>query len=218
MNDTCNVNINMEIITSGRWEPTSSGMKLELDPQRLNIECNFDIQGLNDIEKSKILTSLIEGFNSQKEQFALSLLNLFTDSINASVIDSTHIMMGEVHFTRISPSYPILIGQIGENGGYLVEKGYEGKYIILEWCDWNCRQDIDEFEIEFKRQKDNAKHIVLLPIGAEAFKDIIELDVPNNFLGINIKEHSINYEFFKNDILSRYKAFKKSKTSNIQAQ
>lgn len=218
MNDTCNVNINMEIITSGRWEPTSSGMKLELDPQRLNIECNFDIQGLNDIEKSKTLTSLIEGFNSQKEQFALSLLNIFTDSINASVIDSTHIMMGEGHFTRISPSYPILIGQIGDNGGYLVEKGYEGKYIILEWCDWNCRQDIDEFEIEFKRQKDNAKRIVLLPIGAEAFKDIVELDVPNNFLGINVKEHSINYEFFKNDILSRYKAFKKRKTSNIQAK
>ena len=146
----------------------------------------------------------------------LLLLKGFMNEMVVTDVDTVKMVMNGNELTR-TPSQRVSVVGMVEAGTdyYLSNKGYKGLFIVLEWCGWNCRYGLDEFSEEFNKQKDNKKHIMLLPVeiidGKDVFNDIIELDVPNSLLGIRLMDQNVGRLYYKNNILKRYKEYKKSK-------
>ncbi len=214
MNDTCSVDIYIDMNINGEWYPTSTGIKTKIEPSKLNVDCNFVINGLNEVARSELIPVIKESFESQKQQLALSLLKGFKDELPITEIDSLQMVLSGNRYFRIPDPYTVVLGSIEDETGYLAKNGYTGHFVVLEWCDWNCRQSLDEYEQEFKKQKENAKHLVLLPVefvdDKDVFKDVIELDCPNSQLGLRLVDRQLNYNYFKNQILSRYIEYRKT--------
>lgn len=51
-----------------------------------------------------------------------------------------------------------------ESFGQMYEKGFQGKYFILEYNNWNMHDGLDTFLNELMRSKDKTKRLVLLPV------------------------------------------------------
>ncbi len=213
LNDTCSVDVGVDLCIEGTWVPSDKGFNLDIDPSRLAIYMNYDIKGVNDDTKNELLPAIKELYDAQKQELGISLLGSIGDEIEVSEVDSVKMIINGNLFSKIPNARSIVIGRIEGETGYLVEKGYTGLFVILEWCDWNCRQSIDEYKQEFEKQKENVKHLVLLPVESvndkDVFKDVIELNCPRRQLGIRLMEHQLNYNYFKSQILSRYIEYKK---------
>ena len=123
--------------------------------------------------------------------------------------------MNDNVFTRIPYNYELVYGTIEGATGYLVEQGFRGHFVVLEWCDWNCRHTIDDFSAEFVKQKENEKHLVLLPVefvnDNAVFKDVIEINCPKDKLGIRVVDTPVGYLYYKQNVLARYKEYLRSK-------
>lgn len=215
MNDSCSVDMIFDINVKGSWKPTENGMRFNIDEEKINIDTDFVLHGVDDSKKVKMLTNMKEEFNSLKHEMGLSLLKGFMNEMVVTEVDTAKMVMNGNLLTRTPIQISSVIGRIEGDTGYLVEKGYTGLFVILEWCDWNCRYGIDEFREEFNKQKDNKKHIMLLPVetkdGKDVFKDIIELDVSNGLLGIRLMDQNVGRIYYKYNVLNRYKEHKKSK-------
>ena len=216
INDSCSVDIILDINVKGSWKPTENGMRFNIDPEKTNIDTDFVLHGVDDSKKEKMLTNMKEEFNSRKHEVGLSLLKGFMNEMVVTEVDTVKMVMNGNEFTRTPSQRVTVIGTVEAGTDYyLSKKGYKGLYIVLEWCDWNCRYGLDEFSEEFNKQKENKKHIMLLPVetkdGKDVFKDIIELDVPNGLLGIRLMDQNVGRLYYKYNVLNRYKEYKKSK-------
>lgn len=216
MNDSCSVDIILDINVKGSWKPTDNGMRFDINTEQLNIDTDFVLHSIDDSTKVEMLTNLKEEINSQKHEMGLLLLKGFMNEMVVTDVDTVKMVMNGNELTR-TPSQRVSVVGMVEAGTdyYLSNKGYKGLFIVLEWCGWNCRYGLDEFSEEFNKQKDNKKHIMLLPVeiidGKDVFNDIIELDVPNSLLGIRLMDQNVGRLYYKNNILKRYKEYKKSK-------
>lgn len=216
MNDSCSVDIILDINVKGSWKPTDNGMRFNIDPEKFNIDTDFVLHGIDDSTKVNTIRAMKEYFDSQKHEMGISLLRGFMNEMVVTEVDTMRIVMNGNELTRTPSQRVSVIGMVEAGTDYyLSNKGYKGLFIVLEWCGWNCRYGLDEFSEEFNKQKDNKKHIMLLPVetndGKDVFKDIIELDVPEVLLGIRLMDQNVGRLYYKYNIMKRYKEYKKSK-------
>ena len=122
------------------------------------------------------------------------------------------LVLDDVAYRIIPQRLPAVIGRVEIPTGYLARRGYSGQFVILEWCDWNCTMTLDEFEIEFNRQKDNPKHLVLISLdtsgGRDEFGNIIEIDTPSEPLGFRIFDSTINQNYHYRTVIVPYTMWK----------
>lgn len=212
VNDTCTVNIFMDLDIEGKWQPNSSGFMIEINPERLSMNIEYNLIGADKETEKQLIPAIKEYIEPLKTELGLTLLKNLGNEMIVTELDSARMVMNGHTLNRIPSSKDIVVGRVEGNEGYMVEKGYTGLFIILEWCDWNCKQTIDDFATEFEKQLENEKHIVLLPVesanGEDVFNDIIELNSITTRLGLRMIDQPIEYKYYKKNILSRYKEFK----------
>lgn len=212
VNDTCVANILIELNIEGTWQPTSNGFKMDVNPGRLSTNLDYNLIGVDKETEEQLIPALKEYLEPQKTELGLALLKGFGNEMEVTEVDSVRMVMNGNILNRIPSSKATVVGRVEGDEGYMVEKGYTGLYVILEWCDWNCKQTIDDFAAEFEKQRENEKHIVLLPVesvdGKDVFKNIIELNSITTKLGLRIMDQSVGYNYYKKNVLSRYKQFK----------
>lgn len=215
VNDTCVANILIDLNVEGTWQPTSNGFKMDINPERLSINLDYNLIGVDKETEEQLIPALKEYIEPQKTEFGLALLEGFGNEMEVTEVDSVRMVMNGNILNRIPSSKTTVVGRVEGDEGYMVEKGYTGLYVILEWCDWNCKQTVDDFAAEFEKQRENEKHIVLLPVesveGKDVFKDIIELNSITTKLGLRIMDQSVGYNYYKKNVLSKYKNFKMNK-------
>lgn len=215
VNDTCVANILMDLNIEGTWKPTSNGFKMDINPERLSINLDYNLIGVDKETEEQLIPALKDYIEPQKTELGLALLEGFGNEMEVTEVDSVRMVMNGNILNRIPSSKTTVVGRVEGDEGYMVEKGYTGLYVILEWCDWNCKQTVDDFAAEFEKQRENEKHIVLLPVesveGKDVFKDIIEFNSITTKLGLRIMDQSVGYNYYKKNVLSRYKNFKMNK-------
>ena len=203
----------------GKWQPTKGGVLLSVSPgleADVNIETDSSDRGakenlekeVRNLWKQNIKETMNEFVNNQK---------FFHEEVDFDVIDSTHIDFGGEILTKMPAKKATVVGNVMDQG-YLAKLGLSGRYVVLQWCNWNCTQSIDEFSVEFAKQKENEKYLVLLPVdinfNKDGFKKVIGLYCPKDFLGIELIDWNIDYDYFRKQVLPRYKQFKRNKEFN----
>lgn len=214
LNDTCQLAVLIDFNALGKWKPTSKGFMRDIDPESISVNCDIDLKGVGADTKEQMIPSLKEYFESQKIEIGMSLLDNFgTGAEVVAEVDSVKMVMNGNVLTRIPEWKSIVIGRVEGEEGYMAKNGYSGLFVILKWCDWDCKQSIDSFAAEFEKQIVHEKHILLLPLesidGQDVFKDIIELTDIKTKLGLRLMDHSVSYNYFKRNILARYRNFKR---------
>jgi len=211
LNDTCSVSIIVDLNIEGEWESSSCGFIMDIDPSNLRIGLSYSVKGVEEERKPTIISMLKEEIEPQKKEFGLSLLNGFGKEMEVTEIDSVKMVINGNTLYRIPNERSIVVGRVEGNSGYFVENGYRGAFVILEWGDWNCKQSIDEYVEEFSKQKEKDKHIILLPVESEydkdVFKEIIEINCPKGQLGLRVMDYNVSKNYYKNNILSRYRDY-----------
>ena len=135
--------------------------------------------------------------------------NSFDGTVSIDNLTDSELEINGVTLSKVPEKRSIVIGRIEGETGYLVEKGYKGLFVILEWCDWNCTMSIDDYSTEFEKQRNNEKHVVLLPVGTDdegndSFEDIIELECPSTPLGLRIQDREITQAYYQKNVVQRY--------------
>ena len=211
MDDSIKVIFLIDVKLGGTWKMEGDSVTIVNNPALTKIDVDIDFEGVENDMKEILKPALAKEIDSQKEEFAMQLLkkNSFEGLIPVTRLSDSELEFNNLSFSRVLPKHQIVIGRIQGDKGFLVEKGYTGLYVILEWCDWNCTQTIDDYSKEFEKQKDFNKHIVLLPVGTDdngndQFKDIISLDCPSTSLGLNIQDMSLSESYYQDKILKRY--------------
>lgn len=198
-----------EIEASGYWHPVEGGFKIDVDPSKIS---KFFYVDNADEDINKQLRNELDGKSGIIQEVGMSVVKAFFEPIMVTEVDSAKMVADNFLFNRASDTLEVVLCKTEGDSGFLVENGYSGMYVILEWCDWNCTNGATEYNAEFEKQKDNAKRIVLLPMDIEnediMYKDIIELDCPKGLLGLRISSIGVGYLDYKREILSRYKDFK----------
>lgn len=215
IDDKTGLELHMDINVLGTWQPRENGFNISIDASKLDFVLDFDMYGVDEETKALTLPALKQELDGQKQQFAMSFLDSFGSEMTVTEIDSVRMVMNDNVFTRIPYNYELVYGTIEGATGYLVEQGFRGHFVVLEWCDWNCRHTIDDFSAEFVKQKENEKHLVLLPVefvnDKAVFKDVIEINCPKDKLGIRVVDTPVGYLYYKQNVLARYKEYLRSK-------
>lgn len=211
MDDSIKAICLIDIKLGGTWSLEGDSVTIVNNPALTKIDVDIDFEGVENDLKEVLKPALVKEFDSQKEELAMQLLkkNSFDGVIPVTKLTESKLELNNMSFSKVLPKHQIVIGRIQGDKGFLVEKGYNGLYVILEWCDWNCTQTIDDYSKEFEKQKDFNKHIVLLPVGTDdngndQFKDIISLDCPSTPLGLHISDSEISELYYQNQIYKRY--------------
>lgn len=211
MDDSIKVIFLIDVKLGGTWTMEGDSVTIVNNPALTKIDVDIDFEGVENDMKEILKPALAKEIDSQKEEFAIQLLkkNSFEGIIPITKLTESELELNNVSFSKVLPKHQIVIGRIQGDKGFLVEKGFTGLYVILEWCDWNCTQTIDDYSKEFDKQKDFNKHIVLLPVGTDEngndqFKDIISLDCPSTLLGLHINDSEISELYYQNQIFKRY--------------
>lgn len=197
----------------GNWTPVKNGIRLDASS-----ELDSDISVETDCSDVKFREELETEMKSLWGQYikeaSLKMANdttIFGDEIAFEVIDSTRVNFGGQVLMKLPDTKTVMLGDINMNDAYLAKIGFSGKYAVLQWCNWNCTQTLDEFSEEFAKQKDKEKYIVLLPVSIvnnrDVFGKVVELHCPKDLLGIILKDVNVGYGDFKSQVLSRYKNF-----------
>lgn len=197
----------------GNWTPVKNGIRLDVSS-----ELDSDISVETDCSDVKFREELETEMKSQWGQYikeaSLKMANdtrIFGDEIAFEVIDSTRVNFGGQVLMKLPDTKTVILGDVNMNDAYLAKIGFSGKYAVLQWCNWNCTQTIDEFSEELAKQKDKEKYIVLLPVSIvnnrDVFGKVVELHCPKDLLGMSLKDVNIGYGYFKSQVLSRYRNF-----------
>lgn len=214
LDNSASISISVEISINGTWKTTGTGFIMDADTSQVDIVLDFKIQGMSEDAIEQISPALQDYLNSAKQEFAQELRALFFKSdMNIEKVDSMKILIEGMEFAKLPSEIEVVIGFVEGENGYLVEHGYKGPFAILEWCDWDCRDGIDEFETELEKQRENRKHVLLLPVeskdGHDDFKGVVELDVPEKtLLGMRIQTITLGYPYYKKNVLRRFNAYK----------
>lgn len=192
-------------LASGNWTLDGDSLNIDLDDD--SVSTGIDAIGDMSAEDLETLRK------DWREEFKALLKD--TDSDNgflSKIISLTpeELKLLDVTLTKCDRKVETVMGTVEDPSGYLATNGYQGSYVILKWCDWNCEMTIEEFQDEFAKQKENPKKLLLLPLGRDekgndTFGVPFELDVPGVQLGIRLKDVSISYPYYVRQILPRYK-------------
>lgn len=215
LTDSTTMSVLLSVRFGGIWVMDNDSLTIKNNPASMKIDMTFDVIGVDEETKKQLLPTISDYFESQKEQLAMQLLkeNIFDGTMAISKLTSTELEINGNTFMRILDKSYLVVGRIEGENGFLVEKGYSGLFVILEWCDWDCTQTTSEYSSEFERQKDKNKSIVLLPVeivdGNDVFKEIIRLECPPGLLGLRIQEMEVSQPYYQKQILQRYLDWKK---------
>ena len=205
----------LEVFGSGRWSDDSPGkISVEIDTTSVTVECSVRFR---DRTVSNLASAESDWRKSMIDSFKGNEMDLF-EMLGISGVHSIELtpdsalVLDDVAYRIIPQRLPAVIGRVEIPTGYLARRGYSGQFVILEWCDWNCTMTLDEFEIEFNRQKDNPKHLVLISLdtsgGRDEFGNIIEIDTPSEPLGFRIFDSTINQNYHYRTVIVPYTMWK----------
>ena len=217
LNDSVTSHVLFSVKIGGNWTMKDDSLCIVNDPASIVMDVDIDFDGVDEDTKNQLRPVLEEQFNQYKEELSVQLLkdNSFNGTVSVDNLTYTELEINGVTLSKIAEKRSIVIGRIEGETGYLVEKGYKGLFVILEWCDWNCTMSVDDYSTEFEKQRDNEKHIVLLPVstdeeGKDSFKEPIEINCPSTLLlGLRIQDMEISIPYYEEDILKRYSEWKK---------
>lgn len=215
LTDSTTLSVLLSVEFNGTWTMDNDSLTVKNNLASMKIDGDFDVVGGDEETKKQLLPTISDYFESHKEQLALQLFkgNTFDETMVISKLTSTEFEMNGNTFVRIPDKCNLVVGRIEGDKGFLVEKGYSGLFVVLEWCDWNCTQTTDEYSSEFERKKDKDKSIVLLPVeietGSDVFKEIIHLKCPSGLLGLRIESMEVPQSYYQTQILQRYLDWKK---------
>ncbi len=208
LNDSIIIKQLLSARIGGTWSEQGDSLKFFHNPALTDIDIDIDIEGANAETKNALMTLIKRELETQKEEVVMQLLkaNFLATPLSIDSLTETHLILNGNSLSKVRQ---VVIGSIEGETGYLVEKGYQGSFVVLEWCDWNCTMSVDEYETEFKKQKDKAKHIVLLSVesdenGYDVFQNIIEIKCPSMLLGLRVQVKEINSSYYERTILNRY--------------
>ena len=211
MDDSIKALFLINVKLGGTWTMGGDSVNIVNNPALTKIDVDIDFEGVENDMKEILRPALAKEIDSQKEELAMQLLkkNSFEGIIPVTKLTESELELNNLSFSKVLPKHQIVIGRIQGDKGFLVEKGFTGMYIILEWCDWNCTQTIDDYSKEFDKQREFNKRVVLLPVGTDEdgndkFEDIISLDCPSTPLGLKIQDMSLSESYYQDKILKRY--------------
>ncbi len=180
----------------GKWKVNDNTISFSYKKRDVSGDVlKLEISGktFNEDEYNRLLLNKKEYVNNNAES-VVSQMNIFNKDWIFSKRDEGTLYIGNTCFINEKYIVKCVCGEVIEEGNpYLYRNGYRGKYYVLEWCNWNCRQTVEEFEKEFEVVKNMPKHIVLLPYsvnsnGEQKFGDIIELYCPSETLGMQLQD------------------------------
>ncbi len=94
---------------------------------------------------------------------------------------------------------------VAEDGYYMFDNGYRGRFLTLQYGDWDCRKNADSFNAD--NYRDVVKPVILLPIDTVSFDIIgepIEQELPEGIVGLRFQQTEFSPYDFKNKVLSEY--------------
>ncbi|MBR5082189.1 MAG: hypothetical protein IKX35_07105 [Bacteroidales bacterium] len=195
----------------GTWFMKKDSLCIVNNPALTRIDVDIDINGADEETKEMLKTLLAAEIDKQKEEMALQLIKKtsFDGNLSIDKLTETELELNGVSFSKSPVTRHIVIGQVEGETGYLVENGYTGMFVVLKWCDWDCTQSLEEYSREFEKQRNNEKHIVLLPVGTDEFgndyfDETIELNCPPTQLGLRIQDMEISEPYYQKQVLRRY--------------
>lgn len=198
------------ISIEGKWKVDKNNMSITFD--RNNIDLSMEPINLGISEDD--LNAIISEFETNQEKLKADYANAISD-IDAPIETLTDsVLVFEDMKLRKAGRHDMILGSVVDETGFLAESGYSGSFIVLKWCDWDCKNgDINSFETEFEKQRSNPKNIILLPIETDgssitSIGSPVMLDCPARLLGLRIKDTNIADEYFIYNILSRYLIFR----------
>ena len=222
LNDSITAKCLFFVTIGGDWSDKGDSISIVNNPALTKIDVDIDFDGVDEETKNALRPLFANEIEEQKEEMAMQLLKgtSFEGAFSIDTLTDTELSLNGVTLSRVPQKHQIVIGRIEGDKGYLVEQGYTGLYVVLEWCDWDCTQTIDDYSKEFEKQKDFNKHIVLLPVGTDEngndqFKDIISIDCPSTRLGLRISDSEISELYYQNQIYKRYIDWKSEMQSRV---
>lgn len=217
LNDSVTAKILFWVKIGGNWTMKEDSLCIVNNPSLTVIDVDIDFDGVDEDTKDLLRPALAEEFNQYKEELAIQLLkgNSFDGTLSVDKLTDTELEINGVTLSKVAEKRSIVIGRIEGETGYLVEKGYKGLFVILKWCEWDCTMSLDDYSTEFEKQRNNEKHIVLLPVGSDedgndSFKEPLEFNCPSTPLGLRIQDVEISIMYFEKNILNRYNEWKKN--------
>lgn len=107
-----------------------------------------------------------------------------------------------------------------DDDGYMAEHGYKDRlFIVLEWCEWTCLSDRDDFSPILDRYHLLPKHVVLLGVetkdDVDVFTDVVEIDSDASLLGMTIRGIKLCYTYVRKNIFDRYKLWKEGGAQHL---
>ena len=148
---------------------------------------------------------LLKEANSQMDAYIQQLNKVYNDSLYNRYGDAAKAVKND--------SVTVIFGRVDGDKGYMVEKGYSGMYIVLEWCGWKCTDGNDRFWEVFEQNRENNKQMLLMPVDSrddvDFFGDILSITSDKPLLGLRISTVTISFDYFKKKILDKYQDYKK---------
>lgn len=206
--DSVSANVKFKLQIKGIWYIEDNSVNIQIDTTSFVSTIDVDVVGVDDEQyKERIKEEIIKNYELQKEQFIASLSeeNPFSGRKEITRLNSTELVLDTTTFIK---RRDIVLGRIEGDKGYMVEQGYSGLFIILQWCDWNCTQLISDFSSEFNKRKNKGKSMLLLPVenvnNEDVFKDVIHCKFPAGLVGLRIIDVDVSEQYYQQQILQRY--------------
>lgn len=203
----------IQIGIDGKWNTSGNYITMTAYPEGHTI--NVDVLDVETGRREEILASILPEIKEKQNDMVTGMIDegIVSGDKKYQLINECELLLGDTKFQKIDEAQDIVIGRIDGNVGYMPEHGYQGMYVVLEWCGWKIGQTIKEFEAEFTKQKEKPKHLVLLPVKSvndeDVFDPILEVDIPEGLAGMRLTEQEISRNKYNYSILSRYKSSKK---------
>lgn len=192
----------------GDYTIDNNRILLSVDENTLTTDFIYYKGEINEEELNSKLAFYEDNFESIKRNFLKFIIDskFNVEDINNDILRNEY----NTSLERIGDNFDVIIGEITEPEGYLVEMGLTGRFIILDWCDWNCTMDVNAFSEEFEKQKNNPKRITLMTLGVDengngTFGTPFTLNCPSDKFGLYITTQSISANYYLRTIKSRYK-------------
>lgn len=196
-----NAVFNVIIDAGGTLKKDSAWTYVEIDTAAIRCDFHYINYGSNDDNRKlmKIGQQLCSRVKSDVTKKFGSLLRIKKVKYRALSLDG---ITFEKEYSNISIKYVEIEGR----KGYLAKSGLSGKYIILQWGDWNYKEDyvnINKYPVK------KARSITLLPFDTDEednymFGEPIVMKCPKGNLGLTIHDIRKPYPFFFTNILPRY--------------
>ncbi len=126
------------------------------------------------------------------------LMDAYVDSLKQARRDSLVRLYGAAADAVVNDSICMIIADVeGGDTGYMVKNGYQGRFVILEWCGWKCTDTFEAFKRVFEQNKDKKKDILLLSVGDNGLEEVVRVKTKKKFMGLRIRSGVFSFDVFK---------------------